>query len=448
MSGPRRSSSRRDILKLTGVSGFLALAGCSSVQSGGEPGSEEGEPSTSSSNESTAEDTPSLGNQYYRSLPSLGSDGSSEFGDSAATIRLQDVYEHGESFELAADTGEKPNPVNGPIEFDPANIEFAAANASSRRLRLFHFTNDQFRNVLEDSAEQVGEYQEWEMWTADDTEDIYAVKDQTVIRVYFPDDGTTQEQVKLLIDGFSGPTDTIYNNRRSYADVADAITPSSYSMISARDYSDWFENAEFMGIGFSVPEPGRIETIAALGFSSGGKPDPSSIQEILTSETDLQFDEPEVTESEAAVVLSGVLNKEAYGAETTISPTKIRIENVSGVVEGDKVSTIEVTVSVAEGESTDLTKASVFWYGPEEAKTLMYGGEATGEEFTITGIDESALREFTSGQTAKIVVDSTAVGSALSAGDNAALKLVSAGGENTEYQVSVPESIGNGRIDL
>ncbi|WP_232701712.1 archaellin/type IV pilin N-terminal domain-containing protein [Halobacterium wangiae] len=160
-----------------------------------------------------------------------------------------------------------------------------------------------------------------------------------------------------------------------------------------------------------------------------------------------------------AAIAAGVLintagflqtKSEATGEEATAQVSnRVTVVSAAGnVTDSQSIDYVNVTVMRAAGaENINLSEATVQWIGPNQATTLTHNGtdtysELTGSEFgtdDVKGDNDPVLA--TQDSRINIVIDSTKVGSGLGGGQQAQLTITTQFGSQTEYWVSVPESL-------
>ncbi|WP_232701755.1 archaellin/type IV pilin N-terminal domain-containing protein [Halobacterium wangiae] len=165
-----------------------------------------------------------------------------------------------------------------------------------------------------------------------------------------------------------------------------------------------------------------------------------------------------------AAIAAGVLintagflqtKSEATGEEASaqVSNRVTVVSAYGNVTESENIDYVNVTVMRAAGaENINLSEATVQWIGPDEAKTLTYNQtlDASSEagNFTTEAVKGDEEKVLISQDTRiNIVMDSSAIdGDALAEGEQAQLTITTQFGSQTEYWVSVPESLANKNV--
>ena len=122
--------------------------------------------------------------------------------------------------------------------------------------------------------------------------------------------------------------------------------------------------------------------------------------------------------------------------------------NVNNSIANQSVDFVNVTVMRAAGaDNINLSAATVQWIGPDEAKTLTYNGtldaDARAGNFTTEAVKGNEPQVLISQDTRiNIVMNASAIDNgALTEGQQAQLTITTQFGSQTEYWVSVPESL-------
>ncbi|AHG03743.1 flagellin [Halobacterium sp. DL1] len=155
-----------------------------------------------------------------------------------------------------------------------------------------------------------------------------------------------------------------------------------------------------------------------------------------------------------AAIAAGVLintagflqtKSEATGEEATAQVSnRVTVVSAAGnVTDNQDIDFVNVTVMRAAGaENINLSEATVQWIGPATATTLTHGDSANATQFDtvdVKGDNNPVLT--TQDSRINIVINSTAVGGGLGGGQQAQLTITTQFGSQTEYWVSVPESL-------
>jgi flagellin FlaA/flagellin FlaB len=155
-----------------------------------------------------------------------------------------------------------------------------------------------------------------------------------------------------------------------------------------------------------------------------------------------------------AAIAAGVLintagflqtKSEATGEEASAQVSnRVTVVSAAGnVTDAQDIDFVNVTVMRAAGaENINLSEATVQWIGPDEATTLTHSDSTTATEFNTTDVkggNNPVLA--TQDSRINIVIDSSKVGSGLGEGQQAQLTITTQFGSQTEYWVSVPESL-------
>lgn len=120
-----------------------------------------------------------------------------------------------------------------------------------------------------------------------------------------------------------------------------------------------------------------------------------------------------------------------------------------GIVDGESVSTVEITVQRApDNEDIDLSQTTVVWDDSTGSYNLTSESSSSGDgSFTVTSVeddDESIAGDSTlnaDGDRAMLTIDLTALGGALDAGASATVSLTTPSGGSTEIRLVVPENL-------
>ncbi|WP_232701711.1 archaellin/type IV pilin N-terminal domain-containing protein [Halobacterium wangiae] len=155
-----------------------------------------------------------------------------------------------------------------------------------------------------------------------------------------------------------------------------------------------------------------------------------------------------------AAIAAGVLintagflqtKSEATGEEATAQVSnRVTVVSAAGnVTDNQDIDYVNVTVMRAAGaENINLSEATVQWIGPNTATTLTHADAPSASEFStddVKGGNDPVLA--TQDSRINIVINSTKVGSGLGGGQQAQLTITTQFGSQTEYWVSVPESL-------
>ena len=128
-----------------------------------------------------------------------------------------------------------------------------------------------------------------------------------------------------------------------------------------------------------------------------------------------------------------------------------------GIVDGERVSSVEVTVRRADGDGDiNLGQTSVEWDDPTGTYELTSESATGGDgSFTVTSVedDDGSISESSAlnadGDRATLTIDLTALGGALDAGASVTMGLTTPSGGSTEIQLVVPKSLsGQDTVNL
>jgi len=163
-----------------------------------------------------------------------------------------------------------------------------------------------------------------------------------------------------------------------------------------------------------------------------------------------------------AAIAAGVLintagflqtKSEATGEEATaqVSNRVTVISAYGNVTDSQSIDFVNVTVMRAAGaENINLSEATVQWIGPDQAKTLTYNGSDAGTvngadsgNFTteaVKGTEDQVL--ISQDSRINLVMNASAIDTdPLAEGEQAQLTITTQFGSQTEYWISVPESL-------
>jgi flagellin-like protein len=139
---------------------------------------------------------------------------------------------------------------------------------------------------------------------------------------------------------------------------------------------------------------------------------------------------------------------EATGEEASAQVSN-RVSVVSAfgnVTTNDEVDYVNLTVRQSSGaDNINLSKSTIQWIGPNEAATLTWSADPTGDsdEFNTTKVkgDDQVLSD--QSDRIKIVIEPTDIAGAqnLSEGDEVELTITTQYGSKTSYFINVPESL-------
>ena len=164
--------------------------------------------------------------------------------------------------------------------------------------------------------------------------------------------------------------------------------------------------------------------------------------------------------------LAGCAESDSTAAETgtmaTDSNPTDRTNNLIpastvGLVDGERVSTVETTVQRAAGDGDiNLSQTSVEWDDPTGTYELTSESATGGDgSFTVTSAedDDNSISESSTlnadGDRATLTIDLTTLGGALDAGASATMGLTTPSGGSTEIQLVVPETLsGQDTVNL
>lgn len=314
MDASDRRSSRRNVLKLTGsLSGLVAIAGCSSSQSSTDSGSTTTAQlskhlDSTTAGDSSSQSQPPFTYQFLQSIQTLSSEDGSGFGEAVVSVDLSDVREYEEQIGGTVLIPTKRMWDEGAVDFDIENIKAYGSDYPKAKAAVIRFKQQAFREALESRAAKQEEYQNWEVWSATETEDVYAVQEETVIRVVDNESGTPIERVKRPVMEYSDDSDKLYTKNTAYADVADAVA-APWSMVTSVVLDDLYPDASFFGSSYHFPEPGRVKVVRALGYESDQKPDKAEIRETMAQNSE-PLNDPVVKETGTALVASQTFDVE------------------------------------------------------------------------------------------------------------------------------------------
>lgn len=158
-----------------------------------------------------------------------------------------------------------------------------------------------------------------------------------------------------------------------------------------------------------------------------------------------------------AAIAAGVLINTAGFLQTTASEAgeesteqvtnQIVVTGATGQVSsGDTVDEVSIVVRRGAGsDNINLSRTTIRWIGPKEAKTLTWSDNADGGNFStedIQGTTNNAKVLATSDARAEVTINVTAVeGSGLTEGQQVELQITTPAGGQTPYYLNVPESL-------
>lgn len=159
-----------------------------------------------------------------------------------------------------------------------------------------------------------------------------------------------------------------------------------------------------------------------------------------------------------AAIAAGVLINTAGFLQTTASEAgeesteqvtnQIVVTGATGQV-SDSDTVEEVTIVVRRGAGSDeinLSRTTIRWIGPTEAKTLTWNNTADGGNFTtedIQGTTNDGKVLATADARAEVIIDVTDVegSDGLTEGQQVELQITTPAGGQTPYYLNVPESL-------
>jgi len=139
---------------------------------------------------------------------------------------------------------------------------------------------------------------------------------------------------------------------------------------------------------------------------------------------------------------------EATGEQSTEQvANNLQVFTTSGNISGSTIDSINMTTGLASGSSTiNLTDVIIEYNGPDGQAILEYdSGSTPAGNFTLdTGT--KSLTEGTDRETINIVLGTAGAPSALSAGEQAELILITDDGSQTPVTATAPDNIGNDNV--
>ncbi|WP_254270602.1 hypothetical protein [Halorussus aquaticus] len=258
--------------------------------------------------DSSSQSQPPFSHQFLQSIQNLSSEDGSGFGTSIVSVDLSDIREYEEKVGGTVLIPSKRGWDEGAVNFDIENIKAYGSSFPKAEVAVIRFKQQAFREALATRAAKQEEYKNWEIWSATEAKDVYAVQEDTVIRIVGDESVKPIQRVKRLLVEYSDDSDQLYTKNVAYADVADAVA-APWSMVTSAVLDDLYPKASFLGSSYHFPEPGRIKVVRALGYPSGQKPDKEKIRKTMAENSE-PLNDPVVKEMGAALVASQTFDVE------------------------------------------------------------------------------------------------------------------------------------------